>query len=100
MANEIEERITENNRLFRDANEAIRARSAEHDDPLELIPFLCECPQEDCTTIVRLTGVEYAAIRADPSHFFTAVGHEVAEEPVGSVVARLDGYVIVEKRLQ
>lgn len=97
MADLTEDRITENNRLFRDANEQIRAKSAEHDDPLDRIPFLCECPQEACTTIVRLTSDEYGSVRADPAHFFTAVGHEDAEAPVASVIARHDGYVVVEK---
>jgi hypothetical protein len=92
-----EGRIIENNRLFREANERIRATSSEYSDPVDPIPFLCECPREDCTAIVRLSPSEYSAIRANSTHFFTATGHELNEEPVGEVVARHDGYVIVEK---
>ena len=47
--------------------------------------------------IIRLTEDEYAAIRANPHHYLTAVGHESAEEPVGEVVSRNDGYVVIEK---
>jgi len=47
--------------------------------------------------VLRFSEEEYAAIRADPKRYMTAVGHETAEEPVGQVVARTDGYVIVEK---
>ena len=36
-------------------------------------------------------------MRADPSHYVTAVGHEGAEAPLGHVVSRNDGYVVVEK---
>ena len=94
-----EERIIENNRLFREANEKIRAASGEFDYPVEPIPFLCECPEESCTTIVRLTADEYGSIRANDRQYFTAAGHEPAEEPVGSVVARHDGYVVIVKSL-
>lgn len=90
-------RIQRNNLVFREANERIRKAAAGYDHALERIPFLCECPVEDCVEIVQLTEEEYSAIRADPHHYMTAVGHESAERPVGEVVARNDGYVIVEK---
>jgi hypothetical protein len=97
MSDTTEERIVNNNLTFRQANERIRAKAEEYDAPLEHIPFLCECPRPDCVEIVRLTIPEYAAVRASPTHFFTAPGHELAEEPVGRVVGREDGYVVVEK---
>jgi hypothetical protein len=91
------ERIERNNAVFREANERIHAAATAHDHRLEQIPFLCECPVEDCVEIVRLTEEEYDAVRADPNHYVTAVGHEGAEAPVGRVVSRQDGYVVVEK---
>ena len=86
----------QNNLTFRAANEKIRAKAAEYDEPIERIPFLCECPDLDCTTIVRMIPSEYEVVRANPNHFFTVAGHEKAEEPLGQVVARADGYVVVE----
>jgi hypothetical protein len=97
MSDTTEERIVQNNLTFRDANEQIRARAEQYDAPIERIPFLCECPRPDCVEIVRLTISQYAAVRADPTYFFTVPGHEAAEEPVGTVVGREDGYVVVEK---
>jgi hypothetical protein len=97
VAERTEERIQHNNHVFREANERIQAAAAEYDHELEEIPFLCECPVEDCVEIIRLTEEEYAAVRADPRHYITAVGHETAEEPVGQVVSRNGGYVVVEK---
>ena len=94
---ELEERIAKNNLTFRAANEQIRAKSAEYGDPLERIPFLCECPLETCREILRLTPAEYSEVRAEPTHFVTIPGHEQADEPVGRVISRQDGYVIVEK---
>ena len=93
----VEERIHRNNRTFREANEQINARATELDAPMERIPFLCECPTEACTEIVYLTLVEYGDLRAHDGHFMTKIGHEEAERPVGTVVSREDGYVIVEK---
>jgi hypothetical protein len=92
-----EERIAKNNAMFREANEKIRARVDEYDPPMERLPFICECASEECTEIVRLTTAEYAGIRAHPTHFFTAIGHESAEEPLGEVISHEDGYVVVNK---
>jgi hypothetical protein len=92
-----EERIRHNNDVFRAANERIRDAVEKYDHDLEEIPFLCECPVEDCVEVIRLTEAQYASIRANPNHYMTAVGHEGAEAPAGEVVSRADGYVVVEK---
>jgi hypothetical protein len=92
-----ERRIAENNRAFRAANEQIRDSADRYALDMERIPFLCECPQDGCVEIVLMTSGEYAAVRSNPHHFLTAVGHEEAERPVGRVVSRNDGYVVVEK---
>src|SRR5919201_1579020 len=91
------ERIEHNNGIFREANERIRGAVERYDHELDRIPFLCECPVEDCVELVRLTSEEYLAVRSHPKHFMTAVGHEEAEQPVGSVVSRFVGYIVVEK---
>jgi hypothetical protein len=92
------EQIKRNNEVFRQANEGIRQAVERYDHRLELIPFLCECPVEDCVEVISLTQEDYEAVRADPNHYVTAVGHEGAEAPIGHVVSRNDGYVVVEKR--
>jgi hypothetical protein len=97
VSQQTDERIRQNNEVFRQANERIRRSAGKYDHELEKIPFLCECPVEDCVEVIPLTEDQYAAIRANPHHFMTAVGHEAAEAPVGEVVARNDGYVVVEK---
>jgi hypothetical protein len=97
MNDSVRERIAQNNFTFRDANEQIRAKADEYNAPIERVPFLCECPDPACTEIVRLALAEYGEIRADPHRFFVSPGHEQAEAPVGTVVARKSGYVLVEK---
>lgn len=91
------ERIRANNSRFKAANETIRDKVEEIGVDIDRIPFLCECPVEDCVAIVPLTHEEYTALRAHPRYFMTAVGHESAEQPVAQIVARHDGYVVVEK---
>jgi hypothetical protein len=97
VAHSAAERIARNNRIFKEANEGIRGAAAQYSHELERIPFLCECAEEGCVQVVRLTPEEYNSVRADPRHYLTAIGHEAAEAPVGRVVERNDAYVVVEK---
>jgi hypothetical protein len=46
----------------------------------------------------RLSEDDYEAVRANPRYYITAPGHEAAEKPVGHVVTRRNGYVVVEKQ--
>jgi hypothetical protein len=91
------ERIQANNERFRAANESIRDKADSVGADMDQLPFLCECPVEDCVEILQLTRAQYSAIRENPRWFMTAVGHEEAEKPVADVVSRKDGYVVVEK---
>jgi hypothetical protein len=99
MEDQVAARIAENNVAFRDANEKIRESADEYSPEMERIPFLCECPRPDCVEFIRLTLTEYGELRSDSTHFMTAVGHETAEEPIGQVVSRPKGYVIIEKEI-
>ena len=78
-------RIAENQSRFREANEQIEAAA----DRLQLpdpIPFLCECPRERCTEIVRLTIEEYEEIRSSATCFLCAPGHEDISVGEGAAV--------------
>ena len=97
MVVRVSEQIAKNNARFREANERIRAKADAYAVDMERIPFLCECPTPGCVEILPLTPAEYSGVRSNPRHYMTAVGHEAAEAPVGRVVERLDGYVVVEK---
>jgi hypothetical protein len=91
-----EERIARNDAIFREANEQIERAAHEH-EVHDGVPFLCECADERCTEIVRLSLAEYEAVRADPTHFVNAPGHHVPFSHAVRVIAQRDGYVIVEK---
>ena len=86
-----------NDAIFRDANEHIEGSAASiggfEGDPL---PFLCECADVSCTEVVRMTSVEYAAVREQPARFATVPGHE-GDESWARVVERNERFDVIEK---
>lgn len=92
----MEERIARNNATFRDANERISAAAGAYAVDMA-VPFICECSDPSCSAIVRLDLEQYEEIRADPRHFLSIPGHQVASQGRAVVVAERDGYSIVEK---
>jgi len=89
------ETVARNNATFREANEKIRDAAA--DAPPGLVPFICECADPGCTDIVRLSLRDYEHIRAQPTRFLNAAGHEASAGRHVEVVEQRDGYVVVEK---
>lgn len=89
-----EEQAARNEATFRDANEQIATRRAELSAVEGKTPFLCECEDDRCTEIVRLSPEEYEAVRAVPTHFVIVHGHPTH----GSRVVREgDGWVCIDK---
>jgi hypothetical protein len=68
-------RIVDNQSTFRAANERIEA-GAEGAGIHGAVPFICECPRQRCTEIVRLMLDQYEDARANPVRFFTIPGHQ------------------------
>ena len=90
--------MAENQSRFREANENIEA-TATTVGFAGSIPFLCECSDEHCRTVVSLGYEAYEAIRQHPRLFFSAPGHEVPSiESGGAIVTeRHPDYVVLEK---
>jgi hypothetical protein len=82
-----------NEAVFREANEKIRAvrETVEFDGKT---PFLCECEDPRCRTILLLSLEEYEYLRAEPTRFAIAAGHPTT---LAQVVDSRDGYDVVEK---
>lgn len=93
--------MAENEARFRDANERIEREATRLGFHLEseVVPFLCECGDETCTTIVRMSLVDYEGVRAESTHFLAAPGHETVAERThtGHAVRQRGDYVVVEK---
>jgi hypothetical protein len=90
------ERVARNDAIFRGANDRIGS-VAEELGARGPIPFVCECADPGCRTVVRLSIDEYQSIRRDPTLFINAVGHEESAAAHGELVARADGHVVVRK---
>jgi len=88
------ERAAANEARFRAANEQIHDKVVELELAERRNPYLCECEDERCTTILLLTSEEYAAVRSSPRRFFVAPDHQSPDEVV---VAEHDGFTTVEK---
>jgi hypothetical protein len=84
--------VGESSDLFRAVNERIHELSngvAEYD-------CVCECGDEHCVQVLRLTADEYQALRSDPMVFAVVPGHD---DDVGAALARTDRYVFVRSAL-
>jgi hypothetical protein len=91
------ERIARNDPIFRDVNEQINAKAKEHNTSEEqAVPFICECADDHCTTIIPLSLGEYDDVRTDSRQFFTAFGHERFEGLV-AIVSTNHNHLVVRK---
>jgi hypothetical protein len=94
-----EERVARNEALFREFNERVADMAGSFDPQGEgdalRIEFVCECGDLDCLERLELTRAAYEEVRSNPRRFVVAPGHDNPE--VERVVARGDGYLVVEK---
>jgi hypothetical protein len=91
------ERKALNEGKFRDANEMIEQTAVDligREDG-ELIPFLCECPQMECTQVALLTLAEYEQVRSGDRQGLAVVGHE--DRSVETVLEQNERFVMTEK---
>jgi hypothetical protein len=77
--------------LFRAVNERIRELAGEW---LGDYDFMCECEDERCTRVLRMSAEQYEAVRSDPGTFVVLSGHE---SPQDEVVDGRDGLVVVRR---
>ena len=95
---QLAERVARNDALFREANERIRSAAESMElEHSEVLPFLCECADESCTTVLQLSHDEYEAVRAHPTHFINARGHAVHGRGWVRILDEFDRYTVVEK---
>jgi hypothetical protein len=93
-----EERTARNEALLREVNERIH----EVGESLQVLPdngeleFRCECGRPDCKEFVSMTASEYERVRSDNDRFAVVPGHE--DSQIERIVARGDGYFVVDKR--
>lgn len=91
-----EQRLAENEALFRDINERVQAIAIGHGSDEHRYTFFCECSNADCTLQIELTAEEYETVRSHPARFVVAAGHELPE--IEDVVDSGPAWSIVEKQ--
>jgi hypothetical protein len=95
MDAERERRLGLNESIFRDVNERIEDAAASFglgNQPLNLV---CECGDPTCVAQISMTRSEYEALRAEPTHFAVAPGHEIAD--VEEIIEKREGYDVIRK---
>jgi hypothetical protein len=101
LVSERERRIAHNETIFRSANEDIRSTRERLDFArADQTPFVCECGDMACTSVMLLSLAEYESVRSDPNTFAVIPGHNdpATEAVLTSVVHATDRFAIVEKR--
>jgi hypothetical protein len=92
-----EQRLAENEILFREVNERIKELQG-GDWGAQDIDFMCECANASCTAVLTLTPAEYEKLRSNPRRFAVLPGHEV--DDVEQAVETHPRYLVVEKNLE
>ena len=89
------EQAAKNEATFRSANERLEEKA----DELELgdarTPFLCECEEEGCTEVLRLSRSDYEEVRAHPRRFVLAPGHRNGDD---RLIRDGAGFEVIEKQ--
>jgi hypothetical protein len=75
-----DERMEENQKLFRRANEKLDERVAGLELDSRRIPFLCECADLECLGRVDLFPSEYGEVRARSNRYAVLPGHTLSED--------------------
>ena len=76
--------------LFRSVNDRILELSSSVVGTVDLV---CECSDEQCTRVMRMTAAEHDAMAMQPGLHAVVPGHE-RFDPV-EIVARADRYIVV-----
>jgi hypothetical protein len=89
-------RIGENEALFRQVNERIEGLNESFAGVTGTFQIVCECADERCVNQIPIAPDAYERVRADPTLFIVAPGHESPE--VEGVLDRQIAYHVVRKQ--
>ena len=88
-----EDRLAQNEVMFRRVNERLASAGGSVEVPHELQLF-CECSDRDCLKTIAIEAAEYEWLRVNPRRFAVLPGHEAPA--VEDVVERHERFVVVE----
>jgi hypothetical protein len=88
-----QERIIENEKLFREVNDRVADLQGNFSDPDP--EWVCECGDETCFEKVNVPAEDYQQIRAHGDWFVITPGHEKPD--IERIVRQNGEFVVVEK---
>jgi hypothetical protein len=88
-------RVVSNETLFREVNERVKELEERFGADEPTMQFVCECGDAACADRISLTPDEYESVRADPTHFAVASGHELPD--LETLVVVTDRYAVIAK---
>jgi hypothetical protein len=86
-------RVGENEALFRRVNERIESLNESFAVVTDTFEIVCECADAACVNRISIAPDAYEQVRADPTLFIVAPGHE-SPEAEGIVETQLAYYVV------
>ena len=90
-----EQRLAQNEALFREINEKVEAVAAVHGSDDHVYEFYCECANADCSLQVPATIAVYEAVRAHPRRFLVIPEHWLPE--IETIATKAEGWWVIEK---
>lgn len=91
-----ERRVAENQILFREVNERVRALNQTYPPALHT-SWVCECANTGCFARVELTPAEYESVRAHPARFLVYPADSHVAPDAERLVSQNDRYWVVER---
>lgn len=88
-------RIGENEALFREVNERVRAVNESFSVASQAGDFVCECGDTSCLERVTVPLQDYERVRGDSALFIVRPGHDLPD--VETVVEAHEGWHVVRK---
>jgi hypothetical protein len=92
-----ERRVGENQALFRDVNERVRAAKDGRTAWVGISPWVCECADENCTERIMMSLDEYEELRANPTHFAVVPDTTHVVPDAERIVEKHEHFWVVEK---
>jgi hypothetical protein len=88
-------RREQNQIRFREANERLHNAVEDQSSPMQPVPFLCECADNDCMGTVEVTLTEWQDVASTPNQYLMEAGHQRSEGE--EVVGVLREYEVARK---
>lgn len=91
-----EQRLKENEVIFRKANENVAEYVEEQiGGDAAILPFYCECSRPKCRQRIKISTKEYKQLHKNRRQFIAIKGHETPS--IEKVLQRATGFIVLEK---